>query len=381
MSAFNLQSIPLSLYIHFPWCVRKCPYCDFNSHELKNNLSEEQYIAALQRDLLQELDNMAPRSLRSIFMGGGTPSLFSPRAIENLLEFVLKHFSYDASLEITLEANPGTVDFQRFADFRQAGINRLSMGIQSFQDKQLKLLGRIHHGAEAQHAIAAAQQAGFSNFNLDIMHGLPEQTVEDALKDIQTALSFAPPHFSWYQLTIEPNTYFHRFPPVLPQEDDLVAIQEAAQALLQEAGLLQYEVSAYSQSARQCQHNLNYWEFGDYIGIGAGAHGKITTNTEVMRYWKYRQPKDYLQHVENYRAETQKISVSQLPFEFMLNALRLKKPISEVFFQQRTGLNFSAIEKPLQTAEEKGLLTLGTNVFVVTERGHLFLNDLITLFM
>lgn len=377
----NPSDIPLSLYIHFPWCIRKCPYCDFNSHELKNELPEEAYVAALIRDLKQEKEISGARPLRSIFMGGGTPSLFSPQALHTLLKFIFSTFSCDAEMEITLEANPGTVDFKRFADFRAVGINRLSMGIQSFQDKQLKLLGRIHSSEDAQRAIVVAKQAGFTRFNLDVMHGLPEQTQQDAMQDIQTALSFQPPHFSWYQLTIEPQTYFHRFPPALPQEETLLAIQEEGQSVLQSAGLMQYEISAYSQPEFTCQHNINYWEFGDYIGVGAGAHGKITQDSTVTRYEKYRHPKEYLSAESSYRVKTENIQQAQLPFEFMLNALRLKKLVLAPLFQQRTGLSFADMSAPLELAKQKGLIELQPQQIIVTDLGYRFLNDLIELFL
>jgi len=380
---FHLNAAPLGLYIHFPWCVRKCPYCDFNSHESQGSFPERDYVAALIRDLQQELALVEGRMIHSIFMGGGTPSLFSPEAIAQLLVFIQSTGQCAPVMEITLEANPGTVELGRFSGFYQAGVNRLSLGVQSFHDKQLKLLGRIHHGDDARRAIEAAQQAGFENINLDIMHGLPAQTVKEALADIQTALQWGVPHFSWYQLTIEPNTYFHRFPPALPSEALLGDIQTQGQALIESKGLVQYEVSAYSRPRRQCQHNVNYWLFGDYLGIGAGAHGKITTKTGVTRYLKPRQPKAYLQKQSqaHYRAQTQTVSAEALPFEFMLNALRLKKPVTASLFEARTSLPFSVLDKPLLMAEQKGLITRCEDSINVTSLGYRFLNDLVALFM
>src|SRR5579862_565032 len=287
---------PLSLYVHLPWCVRKCPYCDFNSHEVKDHLPEELYKNAL----LQELDSHLPliqnRPLISIFFGGGTPSLFSAKTIEQILNGVAERVLFSKSIEITMEANPGTIDQARFQDFRHAGINRLSLGIQSLQNDKLKILGRIHDRENAIRAIHIAKQAGFTNFNLDLMYGLPQQSIADALHDIQDALSFEPTHFSWYQLTIEPNTLFHHQPPTLPADDMIWDMQNAGQTLLKNAGFRQYEVSAYAQANKECLHNRNYWEFGDYLGIGAGAHSKITDtkNGNIIRFSQVKHPKDYL---------------------------------------------------------------------------------------
>jgi len=376
-----VSPVPLALYIHFPWCIRKCPYCDFNSHEIKNAIPEEDYLKSLMQDFSQEweaLEIQAP--LESIFMGGGTPSLFSPKTIDHLLNFIFKKTNTNKNIEVTMEANPSTVELKRFSDFYQAGVNRLSLGIQSFQDEKLKRLGRVHDALQAKQAIDAICSAQFSRFNLDMMHGLPFQTVEEALQDIETALSFSPPHFSWYQLTVEPNTYFHRFPPKLPEEDILFEIQTQGHFLLESKGLMQYEISAYSLPGFQCRHNVNYWEFGDYMGIGAGAHGKISTKKGILRYWKYRQPTTYLNQT-SYRAEEKIIKKEELPFEFMLNTLRLKKIFSLDLFTARTGLDKAVLEKPLLKAQRQGLLKETNGEIQVTPLGYQFLNDLIALFM
>jgi len=286
---------PLSLYIHFPWCVRKCPYCDFNSHAVRGDLPEDQYIDALLADLESDLPRVWGRPVRSVFLGGGTPSLFSPEAIERLLAGVRARVTLVPEAEVTLEANPGTVETERFRGYRAAGVNRLSIGIQSFQPEQLQKLGRIHGRDEALAAAQAARAAGFDNFNLDLMFGLPQQTLDEALADLRTALALNPTHLSLYQLTLEPNTLFHAQPPELPDEDVLAAMQEALQAELADAGFTQYEVSAYARAGRRCRHNLNYWQFGDYLGIGAGAHAKITDADGITRLWKVKQPRNFLE--------------------------------------------------------------------------------------
>ncbi len=307
---FN-KPIPLALYIHIPWCIRKCPYCDFNSHAVKEAIPEESYLQALIRDLEADLDQIPLRPIQSIFIGGGTPSLFSPDALAALLEAIAARVALARSLEVTLEANPGTVEQTRFVGFRQAGINRLSLGIQSFQPEKLKVLGRIHDDQEAVQAVMAAKQAGFENFNLDLMFGLPNQSLEDALFDLNTALSLKPTHLSWYQLTIEPNTLFYHRKPPLPADDDIWEIQHHGQALLASHGFHQYEISAYSQFGFQSRHNLNYWEFGDYLGIGAGAHAKITNphNHTITRFWKTKHPKEYLNPDKSFLAGQQTIPV------------------------------------------------------------------------
>lgn len=371
---------PLSLYIHIPWCVRKCPYCDFNSHEAKDALPEELYVQALLRELDQHLPRIADRPIISIFFGGGTPSLFSAQAIAKILDGVSKRMPLSPEIEITLEANPGTIDQIRFSDFRHAGINRLSLGIQSLQDDKLKTLGRIHDSANAVRAITIAKEAGFSNFNLDIMYGLPNQTIEDALHDIQTALSFQPTHFSWYQLTIEPNTLFYHQTPVLPVDDTIWEMQLAGQELIKTAGFQQYEVSAYAMPQLECVHNLNYWEFGDYLGIGAGAHSKITDQTtgDVVRFSQVRHPKEYLTHP---KVAPVVISESDLVFEFMLNALRLTRGFRVELFSERTGLSVERIEDLVGMAKERELLLDEGGYLRPSGLGNRFLNDLVGMFL
>lgn len=390
----NNLPIPLALYIHLPWCVRKCPYCDFNSHALRDELPEEQYIAALIADLDHDLTFAKQRNLHSIFIGGGTPSLFSPAAIETLLTAVHKRFNCAANMEITLEANPGTVDFQRFAGYRAAGVNRLSIGIQSFQADKLKTLGRIHNNDEAVRAAEVARAADFTNFNLDLMHGLPQQTCADAMYDLETALALQPTHLSWYQLTLEPNTLFHKQPPQLPADDLIWDMQDRGRELFAKHNFMQYEISAYSQAGKQCQHNLNYWQFGDYLGIGAGAHGKITdVNTKTTtRYWKRKNPKNYLEALQKTASEEntlmnpfsgeEKIIASQeLAFEFMLNALRLHQDIPADLFTARTGLTFDNIAANLQAAQAKELLRWNREVVQPTDLGRRFYNDLVGMFI
>lgn len=373
--------IPLSLYIHIPWCVRKCPYCDFNSHQARGSLPEELYVQALLDDLDRYLPLIWGRRLTSIFFGGGTPSLFSPAAIEKILLGVNNRLNCGPSLEITLEANPGTVDEANFLGFRQAGINRLSIGLQSLQDEKLLALGRIHNREHAIRAIEAAKRAGFENFNLDLMHGLPGQTLEDALADLKDALYYQPTHLSWYQLTIEPNTYFAVKPPQLPVEETLWEIQDHGKELLVNAGFFQYEVSAYCKPDKECAHNLNYWEFGDYLGIGAGAHSKITDVEQqvITRHWQVKNPKDYL----NNKSVTQPTIISEHDaiFEFMLNALRLTRGISLDLFSERTGLPIESLAALLMQAKNKKLLTQNATTICPTELGQRFLNDLINIFL
>ena len=378
-----LRMPPLSLYIHFPWCIRKCPYCDFNSHTLRAELPETAYIDALLEDLDQQLPKVFDRPIISIFMGGGTPSLFSPSAINTLLDELKKRLKFSADIEITLEANPGTVEYQRFAGYRAAGVNRLSIGIQSFQDHQLKALGRIHGGQEASHAVAAAQAAGFSNINLDLMHGLPGQSVEEGLEDLNRAFALAPTHISWYQLTIEPNTEFAVKPPILPVDDKIFELQEQAKAQLAKNAYTQYEISAYARDATICVHNRNYWEFGDYLGIGAGAHSKLTDekNQTITRAWKHKNPKAYLARKDSFLGDAKPILKKELAFEFMLNALRLYWPIPTQLFEQRTGLAFSTLTEPLVAAENLHLLRVYENAIHLTDRGKRFYNDLVTLFL
>ncbi len=377
------NNIPLSLYIHLPWCVRKCPYCDFNSHQLKNDLPEEQYINTLLRDLENDLPMATNRKLISIFIGGGTPSLFSPNALEKLLTEIQKKIPFEKNIEITLEANPGTVDQQRFIGFYQAGINRLSIGIQSFQADKLQKLGRIHNDEAALNAIIAVKNAGFKQYNLDLMHGLPDQSLQEACNDLQTALGFMPPHLSWYQLTLEPNTLFHHRPPTLPEENTLIEIQDTGHHLILNNGYHHYEVSAYCQPSNECRHNINYWEFGDYLGIGAGAHSKITDfkNNTITRSWKIKHPQNYLHATNSFVGESSVINRQEIPFEFMLNALRLQKPIFNKLFEERTGLSISTIDQQLNLAQQKQLLRVDKNSFEPTQLGRRFLNNLIEMFM
>jgi putative oxygen-independent coproporphyrinogen III oxidase len=371
--------IPLSLYVHIPWCVRKCPYCDFNSHAAGETLPEEDYIKALINDLDNQRDFIQQRELLSIFIGGGTPSLFSSHSIEHLLNETAKRFHFSKNIEITLEANPGTVDESRFTGFRSAGINRLSIGIQSFNSKHLQSLGRIHDSSQALGAVNAARRAGFERFNLDLMHGLPGQTVEEALEDLQTAIDCEPPHLSWYQLTLEPNTEFYKFPPRLPDDEILANIQESGEELLAKNNYQRYEISAFSKPGMQCTHNRNYWEFGDYIGIGAGAHGKITqTDGSIIRTQKSRSPKDYLN--DETKTQLQSIDETDLPFEFMLNTLRLCDGFDKTLFLQRTGLNISLIEHRLKELMQKNLLQEKDNIIQPTDQGINFLNDVINHF-
>ncbi len=371
---------PLSLYLHLPWCVRKCPYCDFNSHQLAADIPQQDYIAALLRDLEQDLPRAWGRHIHSIFIGGGTPSLFSPEAIDQLLSSVRALLPVSPDSEITLEANPGTVELGRFKGYRDAGINRLSIGIQSFNDEKLHALGRIHGGTEALRAAETARAAGFDNFNLDLMFGLPRQTVPEALADLKTAIAMQPSHLSLYQLTIEPNTQFHHQPPILPDDDTIWSMQQQLQALLAANNYVQYEVSAYAQPGRQCLHNLNYWRFGDYLGIGAGAHAKITDADGITRLWKIKQPKDYMHNPSGIGGE-RRLSRREVPLEFMMNALRLTGGFPTSLFQERAGLPLSVAQKPLRRAEEKGLIVWDVETIYPTELGKRFLNDLVTLFL
>ncbi len=376
------QLPPLALYIHIPWCVRKCPYCDFNSHAASPVLPEEEYVDALLADLDQDLHAVHGRELSSIFFGGGTPSLFSAQALGRLLKGVEARIPFASDIEITLEANPGTFEQEKFIAYRQLGINRLSIGIQSFQEDKLKALGRIHSGGEAMRAADMARQAGFDNFNLDLMHGLPDQSLEDALGDLRQAIALKPTHLSWYQLTLEPNTVFWNQPPTLPEDDTLWDIQEAGQALLAEHGYAQYEVSAYAQPGRAARHNLNYWSFGDFIGIGAGAHGKLShPDGRIVRTWKTRLPKDYLNPAKAFQAGEKNLANEELPFEFLMNALRLTAGVDAVLFAQRTGLSLDSLHAARAEAEQSGLLQVEPSRLVATARGQLFLNDLLQYFL
>ena len=378
-----MLSIPLSLYIHLPWCVRKCPYCDFNSHALRDEVPERRYVDALLADLALDATLVEGRTIETIFFGGGTPSLFSPESIARLLNGVRARVPVSADAEITLEANPGTVELERFRGFRAAGVNRLSIGVQSFEEQKLQALGRIHGRAEALKAAEAARDAGFGNFNLDLMYGLPGQTSEQAIDDVRAAIALDPTHLSVYQLTLEPNTLFYSQPPTLPDEQVIEVIQQGLLERLACAGYQQYEVSAYAQQGAQCRHNRNYWEFGDYLGIGAGAHAKITDRGAVMRLSKTRHPESYLAvaGTDKARVTSRTIPPDDLVFEFMLNALRLRAGFPAELFKQRTGLTLEQIEAPLGVAREKGLLENDGVHLRASERGWLFLNDLIALFL
>ena len=378
----RLSAPPLSLYIHFPWCVRKCPYCDFNSHEA-TQIPEQEYLAALLTDFDQDQAYWQNKTLHSIFMGGGTPSLFSAAGMDFLLKELRQRINFADDMETTLEANPGTFEQEKFQGYRQAGINRLSLGVQSFQEHQLKALGRIHNSNEAVHAIESVREAGFDNFNIDLMHGLPDQTEAQALNDLQTAIDLNPTHLSWYQLTIEPNTVFYSKPPPLPEDETLWNIQEAGQQLLALRGYRQYEISAYSQPGKQCRHNLNYWQFGDYLALGAGAHGKITlpNDNRIIRYQKTRLPKNYLNSAKPFTAQTQTIATEDLPFEFFMNSFRLSGGANKQAFRDYTGLSETAVHNPIQQAIQKGLIHDTSSHWIPTEKGLLYLNNLLQLFL
>lgn len=379
-SGFQLP--PLAAYVHIPWCVRKCPYCDFNSHAAGPALPEDAYVAALLADLDCDQDQVQGRALTSIFFGGGTPSLFSARALGQILDGLERRVGFADDIEVTLEANPGTFEQAKFRDYRSLGINRLSIGVQSFQAAKLKALGRIHDGDEAVRAADMARAAGFDNFNLDLMHGLPEQSLDDALSDLRTAIAQQPTHLSWYQLTVEPNTEFWSKPPQLPEDETLWDIQEAGQALLAEHGYGQYETSAYAQPGRQARHNLNYWMFGDFLGIGSGAHGKSSyPDGQIRRHWKTRLPKDYLDPAKPFRAGDKRLQPDELPFEFLMNVLRLTDGVPSLLFTQRTGLPLELLAEARHDAEARGLLTNDPQRLVATPKGQLFLNDLLQLFL
>ena len=374
---------PLSLYIHLPWCLRKCPYCDFNSHEMRAaDLPEQRYLDALMADLEAALPLIWGRSVHSIFIGGGTPSLFSPEAIDRLLGGVRARLRLSADCEITLEANPGTFEKDGFRAFRSAGVTRLSVGVQSFNDDYLKALGRVHDRAQAIAAVEEAAQA-FDTFNLDIMYALPGQTLQTLREDVATALALAPQHISIYHLTIEANTYFARHPPKLPDEDTAYDMLDLITDMTGDAGLQRYEVSAYAASGHRCFHNLNYWQFGDYLGLGAGAHSKLSFAHRVVRQVRFREPQLYMDKAlgGNGVAQSSEVSRADLAFEFMLNALRLKDGFPLSHFSERTGLPITAIQKGLELAEAKGLIERDLDRVKPTVRGFDFLNDLQSLFL
>jgi len=371
---------PLALYVHIPWCVRKCPYCDFNSHQREGELPEREYVEALVADLDQLLPSVWGRRLSSVFIGGGTPSLFSPEAIDCLLSEVRARLPLAPDAEVTLEANPGTVEAARFRGFRAAGVNRLSLGVQSLEDRMLAALGRIHSADEARRAVELALSE-FDNVNLDLMYGLPGQTLAQARADIGAAVRLGTPHLSAYQLTIEPNTVFWSRRPRLPQHDVCADMGLAVEETLGAAGFGHYETSAFARPGRRSRHNLNYWEFGDYLGIGAGAHGKVSFPDRVTRHARVKQPRDYLQSTGGTLAEQRQVRPTELPFEFMLNALRLTEGFAVELFQARTGLPIGSIEPALALAEQKGLIERDWRRIRPSERGRRFLNELVELFL
>ena len=375
--------IPLSLYIHMPWCIRKCPYCDFNSHPLRGEIPEQAYISRLITDLEQDLPRVWGREIQTIFIGGGTPSLFSGKAMTSLLSQLRARLPFAADIEISLEANPGTIDEQYFQAYRDAGINRLSLGVQSLDDDQLKKLGRIHNVAQVSQAITTAKQAGFNNINLDIMFALPNQQVAQAMLDIERALHFEPTHFSWYQLTLEPNTAFYHQPPALPTDEQSWVIQQTGQEQLQHHGFQQYEISAFARENQVCRHNVNYWRFGDYLGIGAGAHSKITDQTTmaITRLAKQRHPNTYLNSAKSIIASEAIITPAQLPFEYMLNRLRLFTPLDLNDYQVYTGLDGAGLQPTLDKALAKELITQTKQHISLTPLGWRFYNDVIELFL
>ena len=383
---FNFTATPpLSLYIHIPWCVRKCPYCDFNSHEARDEIPEAAYIDALIADLEQDLPAVWGRTVETVFFGGGTPSLFSPEGIDRLLADVRARIPLKPEAEITLEANPGTVDHARFKGFREAGINRLSIGIQSFQPDLLKKIGRIHSDTEAITAVEAAHQAGFKNFNLDLMFGLPGQTQKQALQDLQIARDLQPAHISWYELTIEPNTWFHRHPPQRPDDDTLWEMQQAGRTLLEAAGYQRYEVSAFARAQRHCRHNMNYWQFGDYLGIGAGAHAKISdaATQGITRTAKQRHPRNYLDnaHTNARISSITPITPADALLEFAMNVLRLDQGFSPAAFNAATGLSYTGIEAIVNKGVADGLLSHDGSVIRTTPKGQRYLNELLQQWM
>jgi putative oxygen-independent coproporphyrinogen III oxidase len=379
----SAESLPLTLYVHMPWCVRKCPYCDFNSHQLKSAAPSGDYIDALIRDFEAELADIGARPIESIFFGGGTPSLFAPDAFARLLQAFASRSRVAADAEVTLEANPGTIERGRFAGYRDAGINRVSLGAQTFAAAALERLGRIHSPEDTYRAVDELRAAGLDNFNLDLMYALPEQTLEQALEDVRRACALAPTHISHYQLTLEPGTVFHSRPPPLPDEDIALRMQNESQALLAQEGFEQYEVSAYARAGARCRHNLNYWRFGDYVGIGAGAHGKITASLPhgVQRTEKAKQPRTYLEQLgaapgRGSNGERKAVAAGDLPFEFMLNALRLNEGFALADFESRTGLDASAVEPGLRSALARGLIEFAEARWRASGLGRRFLNDL-----
>lgn len=371
-----MKSVPLSIYIHFPWCIKKCPYCDFNSHAIQSELPTQSYIEALIADFKAEYIKVAPRKIETIFLGGGTPSLFHAKDLEPLFKVILNHCS--DKVEITLEANPGSIERGQFKDYFSLGINRISLGVQSLNAKHLQKLGRIHRNDEVEKSVEEIKNAGFRRFNLDLMHGLPDQTPAEAINDLEKAILLAPTHLSWYQLTIEPNTYFAMRPPILPTDNSLAEIEEAGFNLLKNNGFERYEISAFTRDQDYCRHNLNYWTFGDYIGIGAGAHGKLTIGNQIIRTTKFKLPKSYLAHI---KSTDQFIENAAIPFEFMMNSLRLTQGFEKDLFEKYTHLPLTTIAPQLQTAIAKGLLIETEKRITPTLLGSRFLNDLLNQFL
>jgi putative oxygen-independent coproporphyrinogen III oxidase len=372
---------PLSLYVHIPWCVRKCPYCDFNSHEARGDLPEQQYALALTADLERALPSIWGRRVHTVFFGGGTPSLLSAKTLDEILSGIRARLPLDPDAEITLEANPGTFEADKFAEFRRLGINRLSIGVQSFNPRHLKSLGRIHDDHEARRAIEIARTQ-FNNINLDLMYALPEQTLLDAEADVATAVEFAPQHVSAYHLTLEPNTYFYRYPPPVPDESLAADMQETIESLLAEHGYVHYETSAFARPGFQSRHNSNYWLFGDYLGIGAGAHSKISFADRIIRQMRWKRPREYLDRAAHQPVQQENgVSPTELPFEFMMNALRLVHGFPARLFEERTGVPLITVHRQLDEAERRGLLTRTVEEITPTVRGQRFLNDLLQLFM
>jgi len=378
------QLPPLSLYVHFPWCVKKCPYCDFNSHAVKDSIPEADYIDALIEDLERELPSVWGRAITSIFIGGGTPSLMSVEAVDRLLSAIRARLPFLADIEITMEANPGVVEANKFKGYFDSGVNRISIGVQSFDDQFLLGLGRIHSGSESQRAFEIARDAGFKNINIDLMYALPKQSVEQAMSDLELAIKLKPEHISWYQLTLEPNTVFHHKPPShMATPDHLADIEEQGLALLSEENYQRYEVSAFSLAGEYpAWHNTNYWQFGDYLGIGAGAHGKITRadTQQIARTTKRRSPKDYLNKKKSSKDQSRIVKPEELPLEFMMNAMRLKNGVDEDSFYQTTGILLSQIDKPLKKCVDRGLLVLKENKLYPSEIGFQFLNEILSEF-
>jgi oxygen-independent coproporphyrinogen-3 oxidase len=381
-----LATPPLAVYVHLPWCIAKCPYCDFNSHVAPQTLPQEQYVDCLLSDLDSDLPLVADRTVQSVFFGGGTPSLFAPQSIRRFLTELRARMPMALDVEVTLEANPGALEHGRFAGYRDAGVTRISLGIQSFHNQHLKALGRIHNSDHAFRAVVELKSAGFDNFNLDFMYGLPQQTLSEARDDVAQAIALAPAHLSHYQLTLEPGTVFYHRPPAIPDDDSLWEMQEACQSQLAAAKYQQYEVSAYAQADRECRHNVNYWQFGDYLGLGAGAHGKLT-DMELRQIWRtvrQKQPREYLAATNAAQRTTERRLVpdDELPFEFALNALRLKSPFTAALFESSTGLPIATIQRTLDVAQQRKLLVeVARGEWRPTDLGQRFLNDLQTLFL